>query len=93
MSQNDKKTPAKTHKKTSKPSKPQEALKRLKGIPLGIKKSILNTIAELKKVTWPTRQDLINYTIVVVVFMVLLGILVGVLDLGASAVVKLLVGV
>ncbi len=37
--------------------------------------------AELKKVTWPTRKDLINYTIAVIVFVILISAVVGVLDL------------
>lgn len=99
MSQNDSKTPGgKTPAKKSQNGKPtqesklQQFLARMKSIPLGIKKAVLNTVAELKKVTWPTRQDLINYSLVVLAFMVALGILVGVLDLGASGLVKLLVG-
>jgi preprotein translocase subunit SecE len=46
--------------------------------------AVKNTISELKKVTWPTRKDLISYTMVVIVFMVLMAVVVGVLDLGAS---------
>ncbi|GHU70881.1 protein translocase subunit SecE [Clostridia bacterium] len=69
----------------------QRFTKGLAAIPQRIKKSVMNTVAELKKVTWPTRQDLINYSLVVIVFMVFMAILVGVLDLGASALVKLIV--
>ena len=37
-------------------------------------------VAELKKVTWPTRKDLVSYTIAVIVFVVLISVVVGVLD-------------
>ena len=38
-------------------------------------------VAELKKVTWPSRKDLVNYTIAVIVFVILISVVVGVLDL------------
>ncbi len=37
-------------------------------------------VAELKKVTWPSRKDLVNYTIAVIVFVILISVVVGVLD-------------
>jgi preprotein translocase subunit SecE len=37
--------------------------------------------AELKKVTWPSRKDLVGYTLAVIVFVILLSVVVGVLDL------------
>ena len=45
---------------------------------------------ELKKVTWPSKKDLITYSIVVVVFMVFMAIVIGLLDLGATELVDLL---
>lgn len=53
--------------------------------------AIQNTIAELKKVTWPSRKDLINYTTIVLVFMVLMAIVVGLLDLGATELISLII--
>ena len=46
---------------------------------------------ELKKVTWPTKEKLITYSIVVLVFMLFMGVVIGLLDMGASALVRLLV--
>ena len=46
---------------------------------------------ELKKVTWPTKKDMINYSIVVLVFIVIMGVIIGVIDLGAGKLVELLV--
>jgi preprotein translocase subunit SecE len=71
----------------------QRFVKGLAAIPQRIKKSVMNTVAELKKVTWPTKQALINYSLVVIVFMTLLAVVVGVLDLGASALIKLIIRV
>lgn len=53
--------------------------------------AILNTIAELKKVTWPSRKDLVNYTAIVLVFMVLMAVVIGLLDLGASNLISLII--
>ncbi len=36
---------------------------------------------EMKKVTWPSRQDLISYTSVVLAVVVALGIFIGAVDL------------
>jgi preprotein translocase SecE subunit len=79
--------------KPAQPSKGKQFFQGLAAIPKRIGKSVMNTVAELKKVTWPTRKDLINYTTIVLVFMVLMAVVVGLLDLGASALVSLLVKV
>ena len=47
--------------------------------------------AELKKVSWPSRKDLINYSVLVIVFVVAMAVLIGLLDLGSSALVQMLV--
>ncbi len=36
---------------------------------------------EMKKVTWPSRDELMSYTVVVVVAVVALGIFIGAVDL------------
>ena len=48
--------------------------------------------AELHKVTWPGKKELINYSLVVLVFMVFMGIVIGLFDFGASELVRLIVG-
>jgi preprotein translocase subunit SecE len=35
---------------------------------------------ELKKVVWPTKDQLVTYTAVVVVFVIIMGFIIGVLD-------------
>ena len=61
---------------------------------LGIKigKAFYNMYHELKKVTWPTKSGLINYSVVVMVFLVIMGVIIGVFDLGAAALVSLITG-
>lgn len=47
---------------------------------------------ELKKVTWPNRKDLFQYTMIVLVFMAFMGLVIGLLDLGASKLIRTLMG-
>lgn len=49
--------------------------------------------AELKKVVWPTRKELINYTIVVFVTVVFVAALIGVVDAIFSELFQLLMRV
>ncbi|MBR1559309.1 MAG: preprotein translocase subunit SecE [Clostridia bacterium] len=57
----------------------------------GIGKSFKNMYHELKKVTWPTKKELINYSVVVFVFMVVMGVIIGVIDFAAGELVNLIV--
>jgi preprotein translocase subunit SecE len=41
---------------------------------------ILDVISELKKVVWPTQRQLINYTIIVLVFVVIVALIIAALD-------------
>jgi preprotein translocase subunit SecE len=49
-----------------------------------IKKYFVEAIAEMKKVTWPTRKETYNYTILVVSVTIGLAIFVFVLDTAFS---------
>ena len=60
-------------------------------LPSRIATPFKNMWYELKKVTWPTKRKLLVYSGVVLAFMVFMSIVIGVLDMGASALVKLLV--
>ncbi len=57
---------------------------------LGIGKAFKGMWRELKKVTWPTRTKLINYAVIVLLFMLFMMIVIGLLDTGASQVVNLI---
>ena len=50
-----------------------------------------NMYHELKKVTWPSKKELIRQSVVVVVFVLLLTIVVGLMDAGLSALLKLVI--
>lgn len=47
-------------------------------------------IAELKKVSWPSRKELLSAVGAVVVFILIVGILVGLIDFALSEGIKLL---
>ena len=76
-------------KKTGKLSK---VLDFFKNLPQRIATPFKNMWHELKKVTWPTRQDLIKYTCIVLLFMVFMGVVIGLLDTGASKLVAVISG-
>ena len=57
----------------------------------GIGRKFKEMFYELKKVTWPTKKDMINYSVVVLVFIVIMGVIIGVIDLGAGKLVDLMV--
>ena len=45
---------------------------------------------ELKKVTWPTKREMINYSLVVFAFMIVMAVIIGVFDLAAGALIDLI---
>ena len=57
----------------------------------GIGRFFMNMKHELKKVTWPTKKELINYSVVVFAFMLVMTVIIGVFDFAAGALVNLIV--
>ncbi len=49
------------------------------------------TIAELRKVVWPTRDQAINLTIIVIVTVVVMSAFLGVIDIMLTNLVKLII--
>ena len=76
----EKKTPAQAEE-----SKLAKVLNWFKTLPGRIAKPFKNMVAELKKVTWPSKKKWISSSIAVLVFMLFMGIVIGLLDLGATA--------
>ena len=75
-------------KKTEKPGFFTRAKNWIVALPGRISGAFKNMVAELKKVAWPSKKDLINYSIA---FVVVLAIVVGLLDTGSSFLVKKLI--
>lgn len=63
-----------------------------KNLGLRIARSFKDMFAELKKVTWPSRKELINYTLVVLAFMASMAVIIGLIDSGAAALVSFIIG-
>ncbi len=63
--------------------------KKAKKAPLGARIGLFlrQMVAELRKVIWPTRRELITYTTVVVFFVAVMMLLTGLLDVGFTKVV------
>jgi preprotein translocase subunit SecE len=72
-------------------SRLSKILNWFKTLPARISKPFKNMYYELKKVTWPSKEKLIAYSIIVLVFMLFMGVVIGLLDMGASALVRMLI--
>ena len=83
----EKKTPV----KNAQPGKAAKILNWFKTLPQWIAKPFKSMYYELKKVTWPTKQRLVSYSIIVLVFMLFMSVVIGLLDMGASAGVRSLI--
>jgi len=46
-----------------------------------IREFVLEVLAEFRKVTWPSRQELINSTVVVIVVTLVLSLFLGAVDI------------
>ena len=59
-----------------------ESERKKKGLFARFSLFIREVIAELRKVIWPTRKELITYTGVVLVFVLIMATIVGLYDFG-----------
>ena len=57
-------------------------------LPGRIAAAFKNMVAELKKATWPSKKKLISSCITVMLFMLIVGVIVSLLDLGSAAAVN-----
>ena len=76
--------------KAQKPNWFERFLNFWKKLGLKIGKAFKNTFYELKKVTWPTKKELVTYSLVTLGFMVVMGIIIYLIDLGSGELVNLL---
>lgn len=51
-------------------------------------KFIKETVAELKKVVWPTRKQATNLTVIIVVVSLCVGLILGLIDFGFAGLVN-----
>lgn len=76
-------------KKDTKSAKKDTKEEKKKG---GVRKYFKELRAELKKVVWPTRQQVVNNTGVVLVVMSLVGLFLFAVDTGLSYGIRALIG-
>ena len=70
------------------PPKPSKAPARTRGgLIARLSRFLREVVAELRKVIWPTRKELVTYTVVVIVFVSVMTALVTGLDIGFAKVV------
>jgi len=68
-------------------NKPEAKAKKQKR---GIIKYFREVVSELKKVSWPSRKELINSTVAAIVFIIVFAIVVGLVDLILGQLLKLI---
>lgn len=61
--------------------------------PNAIQRYFRETIGELRKVSWPTRQEAINLTIIVLIVIIGMSAFLGILDFVYSRLFTLILGV
>ena len=61
-----------------------------KKLPGAIARPFKNMWHELRKVTWPSRPDVIKYSLIVLVFLVFMGVIIALLDTGSFELVKVI---
>ena len=83
-------TEKKAVNKNAKPNFFTKLGKVFAGLGKKIVSAFKNMWRELRKVTWPTREKLVNYSTIVVLFIVFMMVVIGLLDLGASQLVNLI---
>ena len=81
----------KSVKKVEKPGFFASAKNWCVALPGRVVSAFKNMRAELRNVAWPSRKDLINYSLVVIGFVVVLAVIIGLLDTGSSFLVKTLI--
>ena len=86
VAQQEKKTPAKKAD-----TKLDKFVAWCKKLPSRIATPFKNMWYELKKVSWPSKHKLVTYSLIVLIFMVFMAVVIGLLDAGASTLVRLMV--
>ena len=59
---------------------------------LALQRRIRETVSEMRKVLWPSRREMTTYTVVVMVFVVIMVTVVALLDLGLAKLVLAVFG-
>jgi len=71
---------------------PGALLRWLPALLRALQRRTRETVSEMRKVLWPSRKEMTTYTIVVMVFVVIMVTVVALLDLGLAKLVILVFG-
>lgn len=63
----------------------------MKKIFISVKNYFVGVVAEVKKITWPTREQVVSQTIIVIVGVSVLAIFFALIDYGFSELVKVII--
>lgn len=85
MSENEEKVAVEKAEVVKETAKTEKGDKKKKKEKKDRKRPFGEMISELKKVSWPTKEDLRTYSICVVVFVLVSAVLLGVMDFAVSA--------
>ena len=72
------------------PSKGTKFVEWCKKLPARIAKPFKNMWYEMRKVTWPTKRRWLVSSAIVLVFMLVMAVVIGLFDMGSSALVTML---
>ncbi len=53
---------------------------------------VRESVGELKKVTWPKKDEVINSTIIVIIVIIVISLILGIFDFGVKEAAKFLLG-
>jgi preprotein translocase subunit SecE len=56
-----------------------------------LKNYVKESVGELKKVSWPKKDEIVGSTWVVIVFMILMALILGLIDFGAVTAVRMVI--
>ncbi len=65
--------------------------KKSRSQPKAISRFVRETVGELRKVSWPSRQEAINLTIIVLIVMVIMSIFLWLVDLAGTGLLDLII--
>ncbi|HYM14294.1 MAG TPA: preprotein translocase subunit SecE [Dehalococcoidia bacterium] len=68
--------------KKANPAAAAEAAKHLSFYDRWVPKAVRDVVSELRKVTWPTREETMRLTVAVVVVSIVIGLALGGIDIG-----------
>ncbi len=89
----EKKKPAKAQDDAKQVGKSEnKVIAWFKALPKRIATPFKNMANELKRVTWPSKEKLIRYSIIVLLFVLAMMIIIGLFDLGSSSLIDVIRG-